>query len=408
MRTGIKGLLAVAAACTMFSMTALAEEELELTEIIVSPESEEEVGAVGGHGTVMLSPYIQDVYSNNTKIELEVFGRSTGNVMETFEITVYRGESVTDKSEPLAGTVRDFPEQVGKVEASYILDTTNTEKYTEGKYTVVCTCYYREGGTRVESSRDSAVFEIEDYRRVKDREFVSRLYQKVFGRAGDDAGLKDWTDRLFTGRTTGATTVEGFFESAEFTQKNTSDEQYIELLYEAIFSRTADAQGRQNWLDVLGEGVSRKYILRQFVNSAEFNNLCRDYGIQQGDIVLTENRDKNLQVTGFVGRLYRIALGRSADQAGINDWTGRLINKKETPKQVAKGFIFSAEVNKRQLDNTEFVTLLYRTMMGREPDDAGLQDWVGRLNKGTAKREDVYNGFADSAEFGKIVSSYGL
>lgn len=407
MRKGIKGLLAVVAACAMFSMTALAEEELELTEIIVSPESEEEVGAVGGHGTILLSAELLDVYSNNTKIELKVFGRSTGNQMETYEIAVYRGVNITDKSDPLAGTTRDFPEN-GDFRASYTLDTTDTGKYTEGKYTVVCTSYYREGGARVKSSQDSAVFEIEDYRRVKDREFVSRLYQKVFGRAGDDAGLKDWTDRLFTGRTTGATTVEGFFESAEFTQKNTSDEQYIELLYEAIFSRTADAQGRQNWLDVLGEGVSRKYILRQFVNSAEFNNLCRDYGIQQGDIVLTENRDKNLQVTGFVGRLYRIALGRSADQAGINDWTGRLINKKETPKQVAKGFIFSAEVNKRQLDNTEFVTLLYRTMMGREPDNAGLQDWVGRLDKGTAKREDVYNGFADSAEFGKIVADYGL
>lgn len=399
-------LLAMLAACTLFSMTALAEEEAEAEEIMISQDISEEVGAQG-HGFVYPDEFIDgSIYSNNTKITLNYRGSSLGNEGETYRIRVYKGENVSDSMEPLARTVREFPAK-GSFEGKFYLDTTDCTKWTEGKYTVVWISYYESAGGDVENRRESATFEIEDYRRVKDREFVRRLYEKVFSRPADADGLNDWTSRLYLGTTTGATTVDGFFGSAEFDKKGTSNEQYVNLLYEAIFNRAADEEGRRGWLEVLDTGVSRKYVLAQFVRSPEFTNLCSSYSIQKGDLALTENRDQNVQVTGFVNRLYRLALGRQADVGGINDWTGRLLTKKATPKQVARGFVFSVEMSKRNLNNREFVTLLYQVMMDREPDEGGLADWVDRLEKG-AKREDVYNGFADSVEFGRIVSSYGL
>ena len=403
-----RGFLAVLAACTMFSMTALAEEKAEIEEIMISPEIGDEVQA-GGHGFIYTDEFLDgSVYSNNTKITLKFHGSSLGNKFESYQIRVYRGESADGSGEALDGASGDFPAR-GSFDIEFTLDTTgeNREAFPEGKYTVICTSYYEVSGTRVQHFVDSATFEIEDYRRVKDREFVNRLYQKVFGRQGDAAGVADWTNKLFEGKTTGASTVEGFFMSEEFTKKNTSDRQYVDLLYEAIFNRSADEGGRQNWLNVLSQGVSRKYVLAQFVDSVEFTNLCDEYGIIRGSLSLTENRDKNVQVTGFVNRLYAIAMNRPADVGGLNDWTGRLLEKKQTPKQVASGFVFSKEMSNRNLSNAEFVTMLYRTMMDREPDAAGLQDWVNRLENG-AKREDIYDGFADSVEFGRIVSSYGL
>ncbi len=403
------GLLAILAACTMFSVTALAEEDdVAVEEIMISSEVDEEVQArAGGHGFVYPDPFIDgSVYSNNTKITLNYMGSSLGNDGEYYRIRVYRGENFSDTTEPLRRTIQNFPEK-GTFEGKYTIDTTDCAEWSEGKYTVVWISYYESAGVETESRRESATFEIEDYRRVLDREFVKRLYEKVFGRSADSKGLNDWTSKLYEGRTTGATTVDGFFGSVEFDKKNTSDEQYVNLLYEAIFNRPADEGGRRDWLSKLDMGVSRKYVLANFVGSDEFAKLCSDYSIQRGNITLTENRDKNIQVTGFVNRLYRLALSRPADKDGINDWTGRLLAKKETPKQVAKGFIFSVEMSKKNLNNREFVTLLYQVMMSREPDEGGLEDWVNRLEKG-AKREDVYNGFADSVEFGQIVSSYGL
>lgn len=404
------GLLAVLALSTVFCMTALAEEEAQaqVEEIMISPDVDEEVCArAQGHGFVYPDVFIDgSVYSNNSRIEMSYYGSSLGNEFEEYRIYVYRGESVSETAEPLTGTVQQFPEK-GQFEGKFSLNTADCKKWTEGKYTVVWISYYMSAGKFVESDRSSAVIEIEDYHRVLDREFVRRLYEKVLGRPADDGGLNDWTSRLYAGQTTGATTVEGFFNSTEFTQKNISDEQYVDLLYEAIFNRTADAGGRQDWLDTLNTGVSRRYVLVQFVRSLEFANLCNSYSIQKGDLALTENRDKNIQVTGFVNRLYRLALGRPADVGGINHWTGNLLSKKETPKQVARGFFFSPEMSNKKLNNTEFVTLLYQVMMNREPDSGGLADWVNQLENG-ASREHVYNGFADSVEFGQIVSSYGL
>lgn len=410
MRKGrvVRGFLAVLMTCTLLSTTAMAQEEAEVEEIIISPDVGEDVQA-GGHGFIYPDEFLDgSVYSNNTKIIMKFHGSSLGNKLETYQIRVYRGESADGSGEALDGATREFPTR-GAFDIEFTLDTTGEylNVFPEGKYTVICTSYYEVSGTRVESYRDSATFAIEDYRRGLDRQFVNRLYQKVFGRQGDAAGVAYWTNRLYEGKTTGASTVEGFFLSEEFTRKNTSDGQYVDLLYEAIFDRQADEGGRQNWLNVLSQGVSRKYVLCQFVNSAEFNNLCNGYGIIRGSISLTENRDKNVQVTGFVNRLYSIALNRPADVGGLNDWTGRLLEKKQTPKQVASGFVFSQEMNNRNLSNTEFVTMLYRTMMGREPDASGLADWVARLENGV-KRQDVYNGFADSVEFSRIVASYGL
>lgn len=51
--------------------------------------------------------------------------------------------------------------------------------------------------------------------------------------------------------------------------------------------------------------------------------------------------------------------------------------------------------------------MLYKTMMDREPDDTGLNDWVTKLQSGTS-RQTVFNGFANSVEFDRIVRSYGL
>ncbi|WP_177201676.1 DUF4214 domain-containing protein [Butyrivibrio proteoclasticus] len=45
---------------------------------------------------------------------------------------------------------------------------------------------------------------------------------------------------------------------------------------------------------------------------------------------------------------------------------------------------------------------------GREYDDAGLEDWVGQLDRGEKTRDGVISGFAKSAEFSNIMAQSGL
>ena len=367
------------------------------------------------HGTISVNPLMYDrTYSNKTLIPLTFTLRSFGDTLDEYRITIYRGDSKS-KGEPVARKVGTFSSEVGEKELTFEWNTEDVEKYKEGTYTIECIALYEtkkvvDGKTTyVEHESSNEVFQVtlEDYKTVATRNFVRRLYTTALNRQAEKDGLQNWTDRLVKKEITGGEAVRGFILSREFANRNLSDSEYVEVLYRTLFDRASDTSGKNNWLDALNNGMSRTFVLKGFVDGAEFHTLCSTYGITRGTIKVTENRDKNRGVTGFVWRFYEVALGRRPDTAGLNDWTGKLVDKKSSPEDVGRGFIFSAEVRNKNLSNSDFVKLLYQTFLGREYDEAGLSDWVGRLENGE-RRENVFRGFSRSKEFSDIKASFGL
>ena len=116
---------------------------------------------------------------------------------------------------------------------------------------------------------------------------------------------------------------------------------------------------------------------------------------------------KYTNTEAFVARIYTKALGRNPEAAGLKYWTGEINAKRRTPVQVAEEFFFAPEFTNKKLNNTEYVKVLYRTFMGREYDQGGLNYWVGRLNKGEG-RKVILESFAGCQEFKNIVKSFGL
>ena len=109
----------------------------------------------------------------------------------------------------------------------------------------------------------------------------------------------------------------------------------------------------------------------------------------------------------YVARIYTKALGRAAEPAGLKYWVGEINAKRKTPVEVAELFFFAPEFTNKKLNNTAYVKVLYRTFMGREADQGGLNYWIGRLNKGES-RKSVLEAFAGCPEFKQIVKSFGL
>ena len=109
----------------------------------------------------------------------------------------------------------------------------------------------------------------------------------------------------------------------------------------------------------------------------------------------------------FVTRLYNVCLNREPDEGGLNDWVNKLSSGAATGASVAYGFVFSAEFKNYNYCNADYVKQLYRAFMGREYDEGGLNDWVNRLETGTT-REEVFNGFSQSAEFSGLCTQYGI
>ncbi|MBR3358493.1 MAG: DUF4214 domain-containing protein [Solobacterium sp.] len=116
--------------------------------------------------------------------------------------------------------------------------------------------------------------------------FVYRLYTKVLGRGAEVGGLEGWTKKVYTEGMTGADLAVGFFLSPEYTNKNTSNEQYVKTLYQTVLNREGSAQEISSWVSYITSGKTRKETLAGFVNSAEFGKLCEQYGIERGTLVL--------------------------------------------------------------------------------------------------------------------------
>lgn len=238
--------------------------------------------------------------------------------------------------------------------------------------------------------------------------FVIRLYNNCLLREPDDDGIQYWYQLLYSKTISGTQAAEGFFFSEEFSAHNYTDEEYVELLYVTMMDRASDEEGRNYWVNLLQNGVSRRLVFKGFAESKEFTSICDRYGIERGTVVLSEDRDKNVGLTQFISRLYTKAMERTYDVDGLNYWCGVVLEGKASILNVStKGFFHSQEFKNKNLSDGEYVKVLYRTFLDREYDQEGYEYWLKHLENGTS-RDEVLEGFANSKEFREIMQKYGL
>ena len=238
--------------------------------------------------------------------------------------------------------------------------------------------------------------------------FIQRMYRTVMGRDGDTEGLNNWASYLLDSGGTGSGMAAAFFDANEYKRKNTSDSQYISDLYQAIMGRTPGSSEISSWLGYLDDGMSRNGVLAGFTNSNEFGRLCGRYGITQGAYSSGESRDVNANVTAFVQRMYRNVLGRKGEANELNDWTGRLLNGSCTGTDLAVGFILSNEYTRKTVTLSDYVEMLYQTILDRPSDPDGKADWLSQVRMGVLTPANLIGYFTSSAEFGRLCSRYGI
>ncbi|WP_296949551.1 DUF4214 domain-containing protein [uncultured Massilia sp.] len=108
------------------------------------------------------------------------------------------------------------------------------------------------------------------------------------------------------------------------------------------------------------------------------------YRLDFTDVSLAFDVDGN---AGKAYRLYRAALGRQPDLAGLGFWIAAL-DGGVTLDAMTDGFATSAEFQTLYLgkSNEQLVDALYRNLLGREPDPAGAAFWVRQLASGQPLR----------------------
>jgi Domain of unknown function (DUF4214) len=202
--------------------------------------------------------------------------------------------------------------------------------------------------------------------------------------------------------------------------------------YRDFLGREGDAAGIQGWVDYLNAGTyNRLQVIDAFLSSSEFAGVVApvvrlyfatfmrvpDYAglvfnaglVRNGTVTLAQLADfftqspefmatyGSLTDSQFVTLLYSNVLGRAPDQAGLDGWIS-LLQSGYTRGQVLLGFSDSTEYQ-AAIANEVFVTMMYAGMLHRTPESMGFNGWLGFLDNGTYTRTQVINGFFLSVEY---------
>ena len=112
-------------------------------------------------------------------------------------------------------------------------------------------------------------------------------------------------------------------------------------------------------------------------------------------------------VEAFVERFYTEILGRESEEAGLENWKVALLAGTRGGADVAFEFIHSEEFQNKKISDDEYITRLYHAFFNREPDKAGMKSWKKDLANGKG-RDYVLNGFLVSDEFRALCEEYGI
>lgn len=103
---------------------------------------------------------------------------------------------------------------------------------------------------------------------------------------------------------------------------------------------------------------------------------------------------------GQVYRLYRAAFGRTPDIAGLSFWIAAM-DAGVPIADIAAGFVSSREfvsLYGAHPEHRALVAGLYRNVLGREGEEAGIDFWAGVLDRRAADVAAVLHGFSESPE----------
>jgi hypothetical protein len=151
--------------------------------------------------------------------------------------------------------------------------------------------------------------------------------------------------------------------------------------------------------------VKRQYqdLLGRAPGFGELNNavLALNNGTQSTAQIIDgiAGRPERLDLRHPIIRLYLAYFDRAPDHGGLNYWVGQRSTGKKLDV-VSNSFASSSEFKNKygSLTNAEFVTLVYKNVLKRNPDAGGLAYWTKQLDTAKASRGRVMTQFSESNE----------
>ena len=175
---------------------------------------------------------------------------------------------------------------------------------------------------------------------------------------------------------------------ADFEQlKNTK---MTSALIECAFISNPDEEARLNDPDY-----------RDKIATGIYKGILAYLGIDESDVSSIKQLASS---QAFIQRVYNKSLNIDPDEKTLNNWADKLVAGTISYEDIVKDIILSKQFNIRNLTDEEYINVLYRAVLDREPDSKGEVHWLKQLK--ILNRKAVLDGFLASAEFKGLVNQY--
>ena len=252
---------------------------------------------------------------------------------------------------------------------------------------------------------------------------ITHAYCLVLGRAPDGAGMEGWS-KLAGDRPVDQILIE-MMHSDEFERLFNvpilSKREYVTLIHRLLLGIDPAGPALAQMVADLEAGKHRTELERALVASKEFRArhpalfakvapIVRAAAAPAAAPVPEVRRDCDLGVMkrpleferGQLIYSYCLVLGRWPDGYGLRTWLAEMragLALKNVLLRLLQSDEFSGRYQIATMTNADFVTLLYRLLLGRDPDAAGLESYVSKLATGGLSRTQVCEDVLDSDEF---------
>jgi Domain of unknown function (DUF4214) len=168
--------------------------------------------------------------------------------------------------------------------------------------------------------------------------------------------------------------MHAFLDGPEYRQRPVTPWQHVVILYQTILARHPDAIELEAGVRTLLERFNA--VLLEFLRSREFRSLMPDCQDQRA-------------VTMLVTRMHQQALNRTPVAFEVSELVDHIKTTCNIEGAVA-AFFHSSEYLSLPRILAQHVTLLYRSLLAREADAAGLEAWVNELARQLQATEEAF------------------
>ena len=246
-----------------------------------------------------------------------------------------------------------------------------------------------------------------DYQRYSNNQSTMRpetiirtAYRDILGRDPDPEGMRTYRSNIVDRGWSEQDVREALRNSPEYASG-------------AFRDRSADRIIRRAYQDILGrepdpEGLAnyRRNIVQDGWDEQDVRQALRKSDERRG-VVRAQNSVSDAQAAEIVRRAYQSVLKREPDESGMQEYKARIINDRWTEQQVRDALrkseerrdVVRAQNTVSDAQATDIVRRAYQSILNREPDDVGMRDYKARVLRDRWTEQQVRDALRNSDEY---------